>query len=118
MGELQVLGIGSHEADPGKRRVAPRKPPEEPVDEQGRLDADGRGAICATKLPSTFRAQRERSAMRGGPKQLAGEIASGRAREGSAPGGVGCFTNLMCFFYPVDLGHPEKKHRGTRDFLF
>ena len=86
MGELQELGIGSHEADPGKRWAAPRKPPEEPVDEQGRLGADGKGASCATKLPCTFRAQREQSAMRGGPKQLAGEIVSGRAREGSAPG--------------------------------
>ena len=66
------------------------------MDEQGRLGADGRGAICATKLPCTFRAQREQSAMRGGPKQLAGEIVSGRAREGSAPG-AGSGT---CDWYP------------------
>ena len=67
------------------------------MDEQGRLGADGRGAICATKLSSTFRAQREQSAMYGGPKQLAGEIVSGRAWEGSAPGaGSGTFD-----WYPL-----------------
>ena len=104
MGELQVLGIGSHEADPGKSRVAPRKPPEEPVDEQGHLDADGRGAICATKLPSTLRAEREQCAMCGGPKQLAGEVVSGQAREGSAPG-AGSGT---CDWYPLPFPEGSK----------
>jgi len=92
MGELQEMGIGSHKADPGKRRVAPRKPLEEPVDEQVHLDADGRGAISVANLPSILRAERDQSARYGGPKQLAGEVVSGQTREGSAPGaGSGTF---------------------------
>ena len=63
MGELQELGIGSHEADPGKRRVAPRKPLEEPLEGQVRLDADGRGAISVAYLPSILRAEHDQSAM-------------------------------------------------------
>ena len=72
MGELLELGIGSHEADPGKRRVAPRKPLEEPFDGQVRLDADGMGAISVANLPSILRAEHDKSAMYGGPKQHAG----------------------------------------------
>ena len=101
---MQELGIGSHEADPGKRRVAPRKPLEEPVDEQVRLDADGRGAISVANLPSILRAERDQSAMYGGPKQLAGEVVLGQAREGSAPG-AGSGT---CDWYPLPFPEGSK----------
>ena len=84
---MQALGIGSHEEDPGKRRVAPRRPLVEPFDGQVRLDADGMGAISAANVPYTLRAKYDQSAMYVGPKQPAEElVVSGQSREGSAPG--------------------------------
>ena len=84
---MQALGIGSHEEDPGKRRVAPCRPLVEPFDGQVRLDADGMGAISAANVPYVLRAKYGQSAMYFGPRQPAEEpVESGQSRRGSAPG--------------------------------